>query len=102
VLPDGTQVAVSVGSDKTVRIWDPRGGTLLHTIAGLADQRESVVCTSLPDGTPIAVACDLLEKTMVWDLRDGSELPHRLEVSGDVITAVALPDPDPGSGRRRL
>jgi hypothetical protein len=64
---------------------------LLRTIAGMIDQRECVVCTSLPDGTPIAAACDLLEKTMMWDLRDGSALPHRLKLSGDVITAVALP-----------
>lgn len=88
----GTPVAVSVSGDKTVRVWDLRRGTLLHTIAGMIREREGVVCTSLPDGTPVAAACDLYENTMVWDLRDGSELPYRLDLCGDVITGVALPD----------
>jgi hypothetical protein len=91
VLPDGTPVAVSVGSDKTVRFWDPQSRTLLHTIAGLTEERESVVCTSLPDGTPVAAACDLLEKTMMWDLRDGSRLPRTLGLSGQALAGVALP-----------
>ncbi|WP_086841881.1 DUF1707 domain-containing protein [Amycolatopsis kentuckyensis] len=92
VLPDGTPVAVSVSGDKTIRIWDLQRRALRHTITGLIDVLEAVVCTSLPDGTPIAVACDYERNTTVRDLRDGSELPHRLELWGNLLGAVALPD----------
>ncbi|MGV9366374.1 DUF1707 domain-containing protein [Amycolatopsis sp. NPDC003731] len=92
VLPDGTAVAVSVSGDKTIRIWDLRRRALRQTITGLTDAPEAVVCTSLPDGTPIAVACDFERNTTVRDLRDGSELPYRLELWGDLLGAVALPD----------
>ncbi|WP_410615174.1 DUF1707 domain-containing protein [Amycolatopsis sp. lyj-109] len=91
-LPDGTPIAVSVSRDKTIRIWDLRRRALRHTITGLIDAQEAVVCTSLPDGTPIAVACDYERNTTVRDLRDGSELPYRLELWGDLLSAVALPD----------
>jgi hypothetical protein len=92
VLPDGTPVAVSASADKTVRVWDLRRRTLLHTIAGLTHAKTAVVCTSLPDGTPVAVASDYYQNTTVWDLRDGSRLPHQLNLGGEVIGAVALPD----------
>ncbi|MBE8521432.1 DUF1707 domain-containing protein [Amycolatopsis sp. H6(2020)] len=92
VLPDGTPIAVSVSGDKTIRIWDLQRRALRHTITGLIDALEAVVCTSLPDGTPIAVACDYERNTTVRDLRDGSELPCRLELWGNLLSAVALPD----------
>jgi WD40 repeat protein len=92
VLPDGTPIAVSVSGDKTIRIWDLHRRTLRNTITGLLQIQEAVVCTSLPDGTPIAVACDYERNTTVRDLRDGSELPYRLELWGDLLSAVTLPD----------
>ncbi|WP_242547435.1 DUF1707 domain-containing protein [Amycolatopsis sp. MtRt-6] len=92
VLPDGTPVAVSVSGDKTIRVWDLRGRTLRHTVAGLLETQHAVVCTTLPDGTPVAVTCDWDRNTAVWDLRDGSALPSRLELWGDLLSAIALPD----------
>ncbi|MFF1610342.1 DUF1707 domain-containing protein [Amycolatopsis sp. NPDC058278] len=93
VLADGTPVAVSAGQDKTIRVWDLARRTLLHTISGLVQAKEALVCTTLPDGAPVVVACDWDPgNTMVWDLRDGAELPFRSDLWGKILGAVALPD----------
>jgi len=92
VLADGTPVAVSTSSDKTIRVWDLRRGKALHSITGLREAKDAVVCTALPDGTPVAVAGGWDGNAGVWDLRDGSELPYRLDLWGNVLGALALPD----------
>lgn len=95
LTPDG-KTLVSVGNDKTVRIWDPATGKLLRTLEGHSGWVGSVVIT--PDGTHAITAggssrpgnappCDIL----VWDLKaqkvvrqlDG----HTVAVRGLALTA---------------
>jgi WD40 repeat protein len=53
--PDGTTLASGSG-DQTVRIWDVRSGTNLHTLTGHTDSVRAVAYS--PDGTTLASGSD--------------------------------------------
>jgi WD40 repeat protein len=88
--PDGSTLA-SANYDGTVRLWNVKSGSDLHTMGGHG-QRVSAVAFS-PDGKRLASAgADGFVK--VWDTETGREL---LALSGALFTTVAF---EPGAGHR--
>jgi hypothetical protein len=85
VTPDG-KTLVSVGNDKTVRLWDASTGKLLKTLEGHDDWVGSVVVT--PDGTR-AVTAGGDHVIRVWDLKAQKEV-MRLEGHTVAVRGLAL------------
>jgi WD40 repeat protein len=74
----GTGLAVSAGSDRTVRVWDLKSGQCLHTLRGHT-HRVLSVCLS-PDGRHVLSAGGYTDRTVrLWDTATG----QCLRVFGD-------------------
>jgi hypothetical protein len=90
---DGQPVAVSGGSDKTVRVWDLRAGTPTgEPLTGHPRAVEAVAVGEL-DGRPVAVSGSD-KKVRVWDLRAGTPIGERLIVHSGTVMAVAVGELD--------
>lgn len=63
--------------DKTVRLWNPRNGKLIHVLEGHDGWVQAV--TFSPDGIYVASACDD-DSVRVWDIVTGTCI-KLLEVS---------------------
>ncbi|MGW5153205.1 hypothetical protein ACWERE_46465, partial [Rhodococcus koreensis] len=99
ILPDRTPIAVSGGSDGTVRVWDlntnqPHGAPL----TGHHREVTALATLELPDHTPVALAGGSDGTVRVWDLNTNQ--PHCAPLTGHHrgVTALAtleLPDRTP-------
>ncbi|MFC7592169.1 hypothetical protein ACFQYP_56920 [Nonomuraea antimicrobica] len=69
---DGRPVAVTAGTDRTVRLWDFTTGQQLHVFTGHTDFVWSVDLAML-NGRPVAVTGSSDGTVRVWDLRFGLE-----------------------------
>jgi hypothetical protein len=86
--PDGTRI-VTASTDKTVRIWDGRAGTLLAVLSGHGDIVDSAAYS--PDGTRIVTASN--DRTArIWDARTGAPLAILSGHGKRVNTALYSPD----------
>ncbi|GAA1852982.1 WD40 repeat domain-containing protein [Asanoa iriomotensis] len=113
---DGRPVAVTGGTDRTVRLWDLRDGTHLSTLTGHTGRVTTVATTKL-DHRPVAVTGNTDRTVRVWDLSTidtntsgaklwavaGGELEGRaIAVTGDVDGSVAVWDVSTGARVRTL
>ncbi|MEV4619048.1 hypothetical protein AB0J74_10140 [Asanoa sp. NPDC049573] len=64
---DGRPVAVTGGTDRTVRLWDLRDGGHVATLTGHTGRIAAVAATVL-DGRPVAVTGNVDRTARVWDL----------------------------------
>ncbi|KAF2357405.1 WD40 repeat [Trinorchestia longiramus] len=75
---------LTCGSDKSVKLWNPHTGALLHTFAGhgyeVLDARGSV-------DNSLVVSCGLDKSVMVWDVGTGQ---CRLKLRGHAARVTAL------------
>ncbi|MGX1671049.1 caspase family protein [Streptomyces sp. NPDC055400] len=69
---DNRAHAVSVGSDRTVRVWDLEANTQRATLTGHTDNVNAVGVTEI-DGRPHAVTAGDDRTVCVWDLVSGTE-----------------------------
>ncbi|MFB7708962.1 caspase family protein [Streptomyces sp. NPDC056105] len=69
---DSRAHAVSVGSDRTVRVWDLETNTQRATLTGHTDNVNAVGVTEI-DGRPHAVTAGDDRTVCVWDLVSGTE-----------------------------
>ncbi|MCI0465093.1 MAG: hypothetical protein L0Z62_49865, partial [Gemmataceae bacterium] len=67
--PDGTRLA-SIGTDGTVRLWDPTTGQPVHILQGQTGHQSPVALAFSPDGKRLAFGGGL----SVWDTTTGQEL----------------------------
>jgi WD40 repeat protein len=96
VLPDGTPVIISGGSDGTVRVWRLADLTPVgEPLAGHDGEVTAVTAGMLPDGTPIIISGGSDGTVRVWRTTDlfpvGEPLAgHERKISG--MAAGVLPD----------
>ncbi|MHB9856611.1 caspase family protein [Streptomyces krungchingensis] len=69
---DGKPVAVTCGSDHTVRVWDLATGQQIGDLTGHESWVNAVACTVL-DGKPVAVTGGIEGTVRVWDLATGQQ-----------------------------
>ncbi|MEU9546216.1 WD40 repeat domain-containing protein [Streptomyces mirabilis] len=86
---DGEPVAVTGGSDGTVRVWDLATGRPIGSpLTGHDGPVYAVACTVL-DGTPIAVTGNRDGTARIWDLATGRPIDSPLTRHWSSIAAVA-------------
>ena len=69
---EGPPVAVTLGSDRTMRIWTlPDGRQTASFFDDWIRWPGDVACTTLPDGTCVAVTSGHGRRSVVWDLAAG-------------------------------
>lgn len=99
IVPDGT-LAVTTGSDHTVRLWNIAGGFESHVLRGHTRRVTSVKIT--PDGSR-AITTSRDRTARIWDLIQGKELyilrghTHRVPsavISSDGGCAVTISGDD--------
>jgi WD40 repeat protein len=89
LLPDGCPIAVTVGADASVQVWDLRTGShRADPLRGHAGTVRPVSALVLPDGRPIAVTGSDGATVRIWDLQQPAGLVHPLHV-GSGVTALA-------------
>ncbi len=84
--PDGSWLATA-SWDGTVRVWDPRGGSLRHTLIGDPDA-SVLTCVAAPDGSWLASAGEE-QVVRVWDPETG-QLRHTLTRHAEAVAACAV------------
>jgi WD40 repeat protein len=90
IAPDGGWLA-TVGSDDTVRIWDPVTGTERHTLTGHTDSVLAVAVAIAPNGTWLATGSD--DYTVrIWDPVTGTERHTLTGHTGWVLAVAIAPD----------
>jgi WD40 repeat protein len=68
-LPDGQVLAVTGGTDGTVRIWDLGSSRALGNLSGLGGGPiQAVTAATLPDGRVVIAAADESGMVQAWDL----------------------------------
>ena len=95
-LPDGTPVAVTVGENATVQVWDlvthASVGTLFAGHSGLVYH---LACIALPDGTPIIVTGGIDGAFRIWDLVSHRQRGFFGRARGVKFACSRLPDGRP-------
>ena len=86
--PTGDRL-VSVGSDKTARLWDPRSGKLLGTITEIRDSRTPVKFS--PDGRYLVITTNG-NVLKLWDTRDGKTITTVATLKGMSAAIDFSPD----------
>jgi WD40 repeat protein len=90
VLPDGRVVAVLIGWDDMVHVWDLAAGTHLNEpLAGHIDTPLAVGTAELPDGRVLAVTGGTDRTARVWDLMAGAPVGEPFTGHAGDVTAVA-------------
>ncbi|WP_189957323.1 WD40 repeat domain-containing protein [Streptomyces alanosinicus] len=68
---DGNPLAVTIGADGSVMVWDLESGTARHALTGHTGRAFRVAATIGLDGTPLGVTT-ADEAVIVWDLETGT------------------------------
>ena len=96
---DATQVIVSGGADRTVRVWRLADGTPVgEPLRGHTRPVNAVATGALSDGTPVIVSGGGDRTVRVWRLADGTPVGEPLRGHTGAVAAVAigaLPDGTP-------
>jgi WD40 repeat protein len=86
--PDGRWLA-SGSADRSLRLWDPRSGSVLHTLTGHTDVLRALAVA--PDGTWLASAGDD-RAVRIWDPTSGGAVHCLAGHTGSVRALAAAPD----------
>ncbi|MGW8882712.1 WD40 repeat domain-containing protein, partial [Streptomyces mirabilis] len=88
-LPDGTPVAVTMGYDKVVQVWNlVTGAPIGKPFASHTDGLFDAACTSV-DGTPVAVTGGFDKTVRVWNLATCEPIGEPLTGHNDTVVDVA-------------
>ncbi|MEU0071251.1 hypothetical protein ABZ027_17145, partial [Streptomyces sp. NPDC006332] len=88
LLSDGTPLAITTSSDRSMIFWNLRTGAHRPVITGHSGEVNGVTGAALPDGTPVAVTASYDKTAIVWDLETGAPR-HALTGHKDVVRAVS-------------
>ncbi|UFR05966.1 WD40 repeat domain-containing protein [Streptomyces sp. Go40/10] len=88
---DGRPVAVTGGSDRTVRVWDLMSGRPAgEPLTGHTDTISAVACTVV-NGVPVAVTCGYDGTVRIWDLTAHRPVGEPLTGHDGLVLTVAAP-----------
>ena len=87
---DGDSKAISGSDDKTLKVWDLKSGSCVHTLRGHSD---GVICCAVFDGDSKAISGSGDKTLKVWDLKSGSCV-HTLTGHSDGVRFCAVFDGD--------
>ncbi|MFF4427054.1 caspase family protein [Streptomyces sp. NPDC001549] len=90
---DGAPVAVTGGSDGTVRVWDLASGTPIGRPVNADSSVRAVACTDL-DGAPVAITGGSDGTVRVWDLASATPIGRPMNAHTGWVAAVACTDLD--------